>query len=87
MERSACLMVKAVLHASVCRDIVDQDAKSPLHALRIHVRMAEIVCRLDMDIDAIVHQDILASTVNQVRKQFCLIMIGLFLKYIFFKNI
>lgn len=60
-------MAKAVAHVSVCRDIAEQDAKSAHRARQIHARTAETVFQQDTDTDAIVHQAILVSIVNQVR--------------------
>ena len=62
-------MVKAVAHVSVCRDIVEQDAKLAHRARQIHARTAETVFQQDTDTDAIVHQAILVSIVNQVRSK------------------
>lgn len=62
-------MAKAVAHVSVYLDIVEQDAKLAHRVRQIHARMAETVSRQDTDTDAIVHQAILVSIVNQVRSK------------------
>lgn len=62
-------MAKAVAHVFVYRDIAEQDAKLAHRARQTHVRTAETVSPQDTDTDAIVHQAILVSIVNQVRSK------------------
>lgn len=72
-------MAKAVAHVSVYRDIVEQDAKSAHRARQIHARTAETVSQQDTDTDAIVHQAILVSIVNQVRSKSCFQLRSIFI--------
>ena len=70
MVASACQMAKVAPLASVCQAIQVQDASRLRLARRVHAKMVETVCQLDMAIDVIALQAILASIANQVSVYF-----------------
>lgn len=83
MVASACQMVKVAPPASVYQAIQAQDASRLRLAPRVHAKMVETVCRLDMAIDVIALQAILVSIANQVSVCF----FNIFLMLVFYCSV